>query len=121
MSVGFLLTDTLVCIGQLLKDYVAVDELQRVLLPSGSVDFSPSKSPCVAAGAAGRVYKCTAVSQINARLQLKRPVALKEIYAMEMIGDKVAVTEFAKELTVLMKLQHPNIVKFLGTDHSKMF
>ena len=34
-------------------------------------------------------YKCTAVSQINARLQLKQAVALKEIYAMEMIGDKV--------------------------------
>ncbi len=73
---------------QLLKDYVEVDELARVLLPTGSVDFS-SASPCVAAGAAGRVYKCTAVSQINSRLQLKQAVALKEIYAMEMIGDKV--------------------------------
>jgi len=99
---------------QLLKPYIADDDLANLLLPCGSVDFGP-ESPCVATGGGGRVFQCHAVSSINERTKLKQTVALKEIYSMmDLVASAQGIEEFAKELVILMQLRHENIVSFLG-------
>ena len=99
---------------QLLQDHVTDSSLEDALLPYGSIDFGP-ESVCVAAGAGGRIYRCHATPAISAHGRWHNDVALKEIFAMmDLVSNKQGIQEFASELGVLLRLQHPHIVAFLG-------
>ena len=98
---------------ELLEQYLPQDNLAEALIPAGSVDFGP-QSVCIAQGAGGRVFKCTAVSQVTERMKLQQHVALKELFSMLDLVNDGGVDEFAKELAVLMQLRHPHIIRFLG-------
>eukprot|EP00750_Incisomonas_marina_P014038 INCI17588.7.p1 GENE.INCI17588.7~~INCI17588.7.p1 ORF type:complete len:950 (-),score=102.56 INCI17588.7:268-2955(-) len=98
----------------LLQGYCDDSDLSEAVLPPDCIDFSPS-SEVIAAGGGGQIFKCTITSAISQRMQLKQPVALKEVYTMmTMVHSHTGVSEFAKELAVLLKLQHQHIVQFLG-------
>jgi len=97
----------------LLQSFVSED-LQEALLPANSIDFDPS-AQCIAAGGGGQVYKCYATSTVNQRMQMRQAVALKEVYSMmDMRRTNRDVQAFAKEIAVLMKLRHANIIQFYG-------
>ena len=99
---------------ELLQTFSSKEDLAASVLTPGSVDFGP-KSPCVASGGGGRIYKCTVTSTVNSRLQLQQVVALKEIFSTLDLADPLSgLEEFAKEMVVLMALRHANIVSFMG-------
>lgn len=98
---------------ELLEQYLPQNHLAEALIPSGSIDFGPH-SICIAQGAGGRVFKCTAVSQVTHRMKLQQSVALKELFSMLDLVNDGGVDEFARELAVLMQLRHPHIIQFLG-------
>lgn len=100
---------------ELLQSFVdQEDDLTEALLPADSIDFNP-KSPCIAAGGGGQIFKCTAQLSVSQRMVLKQTVALKEVYAMmSTVQTASGVAEFAKEVAVLMKIRHQHIIQFLG-------
>lgn len=51
------------------------------MLPVGSVDFGP-RTPIVAAGGGGNVYRCTLTLSATQQTAMRGTVALKEVHAM---------------------------------------
>lgn len=100
-------------------------ELTALTLPCNCVELT-SQTPVIASGGAGIVYCCTlkrdivpitpttALSPVTVAtpaIEAGTQVALKEFFSMMMTSD---VSEFAKELCILMALQHKYIVPFYG-------
>ncbi len=59
-----------------------MQDVDELLLPAGSVDFGP-RSPVIAAGSGGRVFRCKLTLPATTRTTLTEDVALKETYAMQ--------------------------------------
>ena len=86
--------------------------LDSILLPAGVVEIS-NDTKIVDQGGSGRVYVADILSPVafqERELPVGSMVALKELFSM-MMGN---AEELAKEVRLLSRVCHPNIVPFLG-------
>lgn len=79
---------------ELLQQFIPEEDIQSIMLPIDSVDFTET-TKCFAAGGGGSVYRCTLTLNATARTEVKKTVALKDIYAMR---DDVAILAGKREL-----------------------
>jgi hypothetical protein len=88
------------------------EEKNTPINKTGIFDMIWKKGEVLGIGSFGKVF-----SGINVSSGMK--MAIKEVYVLKSKNSKQQVKAFQREVGILGKLDHPNIIKYLGTEYSE--
>ncbi|KAM3142588.1 hypothetical protein pb186bvf_005247 [Paramecium bursaria] len=100
--------------SQSLKSQVQSEELQQISTPVQNTEIKWAEGEQIGQGAFGRVI-------IGMNRQTGQVMAVKQVYKGNMREKDEKVISLQREIELLSKLQHPNIVRYYGSENTSDF